>query len=451
MSVKEMVEYTAYIIEKQVPKDIFIKLFKDKNIHINIDYIDTVLKLQKLYISITKIYNNTSVLTQFITALKNSVRQKKSESFSHFPQGDVFTHFYSLFYQIIYPSGKVRHRVIKAALGSFDSNIVIKYDYHFNGTLIAEYKFPHTTGWSDYQYIGNIIIVKDFVLSQFGLKIHIWNTKSGESKIFDFEYDPYLKFALLYEDDKFIFGGSNYHVISHDDDLGYYTSNISLLDFKTGKHKHLHFPRNVDKTKFTRISLSYPLVNIDKSDGKTLILNPQTWTVQEVVSPGMETPEGESITFKDSSIIIDDDPIQVTDHIIDQIFFLNEPFILFKASIRVGIFNYRTRSVVKTMDSYSKMFILKSNNILFSDYHSGTQLFDSNLNLLYESPIYLGYNSIYEFPNSQLITVNYDTLKVLDWNKGIVFEKKNVNSSFALFPDGRVVIFIKDEALQIYE
>lgn len=175
-----MVEYIAYVVENFVPRHIIGSLFEAQNIKVNTVYINSVIELQRLYLSIRNMYNDPVSSKQFINALKQSILDKKVETFTDFPQADVFIRFYSLFYDLIYPPKSYRFEGILDT--KLDINVPI-FGFH----------------------VDNLSFEGDFIIAQtFGV-VYVWNTKTTEVKEFRFQNSdsPRTDFSFMYEKDKF--------------------------------------------------------------------------------------------------------------------------------------------------------------------------------------------------------------------------------------------------------
>ena len=84
-----IVEYIAYLVDKDIDKEQLIVLFKDKNIDIDCVFFDKYILLRKLYNQILPMYNQR--MSRFMSAVKKSVVRNRVENF---PYSKIIGSFY---------------------------------------------------------------------------------------------------------------------------------------------------------------------------------------------------------------------------------------------------------------------------------------------------------------------------------------------------------------------
>ena len=65
-----MIDNILYVTQNNVLIDKLKPMFEERDLYIDDDFIRNILKLRSLYTTIEKIYNNSSIMQQFIKALK---------------------------------------------------------------------------------------------------------------------------------------------------------------------------------------------------------------------------------------------------------------------------------------------------------------------------------------------------------------------------------------------
>lgn len=123
-----MIEYIAYLLDKEFTFQSLSKIFEDKGINVNYHFYTHLLELKKLYTQIINIYPLS--VKQFVLATKKSILAGKWETFSTFSQA---TAFYALFSKLAYIHVD-RIKLIQKHLPNIPS--VIQYDYYFKGILV---------------------------------------------------------------------------------------------------------------------------------------------------------------------------------------------------------------------------------------------------------------------------------------------------------------------------
>lgn len=145
---KEMIEYTAFVIQNSV--DPSTKIFKDQSLNLDIDdeYIKHINSLKQLYVQIINLYNNIANTNQYMEVVKHLALNRKIETTSH----PLLTKFYYEFVKLIdyiipgIPRESLRSLVIKHFVQLPLDQIIVKYDYHFTNTPIDRLKIHLVEG-----------------------------------------------------------------------------------------------------------------------------------------------------------------------------------------------------------------------------------------------------------------------------------------------------------------
>lgn len=134
--------YITFVITQDIPD--MKKLFADRDLFIDQTFIESIFTLKQLYTSISGIYNNSNTMESFMNSIHISVKGSKHETFSTFPHGSTFRHFYSLFYSLVHRDysqhnlRKERDNVISALLNIPElAKTILKYDFHIAGRQTA--------------------------------------------------------------------------------------------------------------------------------------------------------------------------------------------------------------------------------------------------------------------------------------------------------------------------
>ena len=137
-TIRNTIEYLAYIIENDVPEDQYFDLLKEKGIIVNEPSLHLIFTLRNDYKKILKIYNNNP--QQFMKALKASVLFNTEQNFINFPYKEFLKNFYDNFL-LVTKSFLSRPQTIKynLQLQNID-NLVVKYDYYFYNRQFVDLK-----------------------------------------------------------------------------------------------------------------------------------------------------------------------------------------------------------------------------------------------------------------------------------------------------------------------
>lgn len=268
-SKRGMIEYTMYVIDNNASPNQIIKLFKDRNIVVDHNYTNSILKLQELYTQIINTYKgNIQKVNQFVLALKNSLKNNEVHTFAGFPP--AFKNFYSLFSNLV----GTREEVIKYNLRVID-DIVIKYDYYF------EKKFIQSKKIDEKDPFDLIVPAQEFVLLCGETDHIIWNMKTDEIKEFSVDIVINIKPKYL---------GQGRFVVQ-----GF--SSLSILDFTTNKQTDIRIDE--DDMSLNDFQLTNNKIII-ASDKELVIMDKSTLEVKERFDvPNIEHILYLSHTFKD--------------------------------------------------------------------------------------------------------------------------------------------------------
>lgn len=175
VSIKHMIEYTAFVIHNDVPENQLMKIFKDKNIDINQQYMDLVLTLQDDYRKISEIYkHNSAKINQFMQATKESAVANKVEKFIGFPP--VFADFYANFVKAInfdkqdfkYIEGPISFMYLKGDPGDgIIRKILLLGDYHLPGIRCTSTETISVANFCRYVAARTSTIIDVFIESFF--------------------------------------------------------------------------------------------------------------------------------------------------------------------------------------------------------------------------------------------------------------------------------------------
>lgn len=110
---KDMMEYTMYAIQNQIPKDQLSQIFLQRNITIDQYYIKQIFVLRTLYAQVVNLYNSTSKTNEFIKAVKKFAITSKFQRSPYQQLNDFYSTFLSAVDYMIQPE---RSRVINHSL-----------------------------------------------------------------------------------------------------------------------------------------------------------------------------------------------------------------------------------------------------------------------------------------------------------------------------------------------
>lgn len=431
----QMIEYTAYAVENDIPRHQLINIFKDKNVNIDDYYIDNVIKLRGLYTEIYRIYNHVnSEIKQFMIALKNCLNAEKTETFESFYRKEIFIDFFKLFSNLVFLYGisiSNRSNIIKQFFGDV-GNIIAEYDYYYEKRLI---KIKQTSrdenpyDISSYPGFVCLLFEDDHLL--------IWNLKTDETK--DFRKDINIDVKPRY------FGNSKFAICGN--------SNIYIFDFNTGQYETLSKGNN------------YAIENIEILDENVIIADYEKLTIMDnqnikktfdigcyniliIDNKQFITHDINNIYFFDSLNYID----KITrDKSITTIKQFGSMLLIGFSSCQIEAIDIKTRKSIWVTEEYGSHLIdiiIRNNDIIVIS----TQLVivdnEGRTKYIIDEA---GIQKVFVLPNDQIVISQEGIFGIWNIEKGeIEYEDAFEHYSMDVSINGEIILLKRDGEIKIY-
>lgn len=205
------IDNISYILEYEHEIDELESLFP--GIQIDKDFITNIVKLLKLYNTLSYLYNDRDTLILFHTLIKSYVLTEEYQPFINYRPRHIFREFYKLYLYLtdilvdFHEKKKIiRYRRIIRNLKQIGinidiSNIIKKYDYYFHGTEELTLK-EHERGITCIATLHNRIISGSN-------NLRIWNIKTQTIKRILIGHTDYITCIGVLPDGRIISGSND--------------------------------------------------------------------------------------------------------------------------------------------------------------------------------------------------------------------------------------------------